>query len=539
MLNKNKLALTSNQTVFLLVVYCLVVLNLGFWNHFFSIQQEAGYNWLLIATMPIFLAAAMNLVFQLLFYPYWHRVFFPIVLVLGSGAAYAVMTQGIYFNADQIVNILHTDPGEASAWISPKFVGWVLCTGVIPALLYAFGLKLKPASTTWWKGVGWRLISMVASLLVVGVVAGVAYQSYASFFRNHKAIVHKIVPSSYLGGIVRVAYNHYEENRPFEPIGLDAQRKVAQGAEKNVFILVVGETTRAQNWGLNSHAPATTPQLAAMPDVINFPDVSSCGTSTAVSVPCMFSNMGRANFNDGKARHQEGLLDILQRAGLYVSWRENDSGCKGVCDRVKQLNIIDIAPPQACKNGLCFDSTLLLNLKEEIAAMPNDGVIVLHTVGSHGPAYYDRYPVELRKFTPTCDTNQLQDCSSEQLQNTYNNTVLAVDDMLAKTIQLLKNSNVNAALWYMSDHGESLGEKGMYLHGAPYVVAPKEQTHIPMVFWANEGFYKAKGLNRQCLTEKSVQPYSHDHVFSSMLGVLDVSTREYKVEGDMFAACRG
>ena len=539
MLNKNKLALTSNQTVFLLVVYCLVVLNLGFWNHFFSIQQEAGYNWLLIATMPIFLEAAMNLVLHLLFYHYFNLVFFPIVLVLGSGAAYAVMTQGIYFNADQIVNILHTDPGEASAWISSKFVVWVVCTGVLPALLYVLGFRLKPAASVRWKNVGWRLVSMLGSLVVIGAIAGVAYQSYASFFRNHKAIVHKIVPSSYLGGIVQVGLNHYEASRPLERIGLDASRKVAQGAQKNVLIFVVGETTRAQNWGLNPNAPQTTPQLAAMPEVINYPEVVSCGTSTAVSVPCMFSKMGHADYNERVARHQEGLLDILQRAGLYVSWKDNDGGCKGVCDRVKNMRIIETANPKECKDGLCYDRTLLEHLQEEIASMPQDGVIVLHTVGSHGPAYYERYPQEFRKFTPTCDTNQLQDCDAERLQNTYNNTILSVDDTLVRTIRLLQASQVNAAVWYVSDHGESLGEKGMYLHGAPYVVAPAEQTHVPMVFWANTGFYQAKGLNYQCLKERSSKLHSHDHVFSSILGLMDVSTSEYRQDREMFAACRG
>ena len=243
--------------------------------------------------------------------------------------------------------------------------------------------------------------------------------------------------------------------------------------------------------------------------------------------------------NERVARHQEGLLDILQRAGLYVSWKDNDGGCKGVCDRVKNMRIIETANPKECKDGLCYDRTLLEHLQEEIASMPQDGVIVLHTVGSHGPAYYERYPQEFRKFTPTCDTNQLQDCDAEKLQNTYNNTILSIDDTLVRTMRLLQASQVNAAVWYVFDHGESLGEKGMYLHGAPYVVAPAEQTHVPMVFWANTGFYQAKGLNYQCLKERSSKLHSHDHVFSSILGLMDVSTSEYRQDRDMFAACRG
>lgn len=535
-----KLALSANQFILVFILYCLVVLNVGFWSDFWEIMQKNGgfaKNAILIFTMPLFLLATMNFIFQVFFYPYLHRVLFPLALVLASAASYATMTQGIYFNTDQIVNIVQTNPEEAGSWINTKFILWVIFTGILPAICYNVFLTLKPAEK-WYKGILWRLASVAISFLVIGAIAAVSYQNYASFFRPNKAIVHKIMPTSYLGASIKVTYEHYEAKRPFEQIGLDAKRKTAQGETKNVFILVVGETTRAQNWGLNANAPQTTPQLAKMSDVINFPDVSSCGTATAISVPCMFSNMDRVNYDARIASHQEGVLDILQRAGLYVSWKDNDGGCKGTCDRVKNMRITETADPKMCKNGLCYDTTLLDNLADEIAKMPNDGVIVLHMVGSHGPAYYERYPDSLRKFTPTCDTNQLQDCSYEDLQNTYNNTIVAVDDMLAKTIELLKQQNINSALWYMSDHGESLGEKGMYLHGAPYMIAPKEQTHIPMIFWANAGFYQAKGLDEQCLKQKSTETYSHDNLFSSMLGIMDVETSEYKAEQDIFAQCR-
>ncbi|MDO4222614.1 MAG: phosphoethanolamine--lipid A transferase [Acinetobacter sp.] len=536
-MKKFRLKLTSNQLLLLFIVYCVAVLNIGYWSNFASIVQETTGNLLLILTMPIFLIAIMNIIFQLFFYPYVHRVLFPLVLVLGAGASYAVMTQGIYFNDEQIQNIVQTDVHEAGAWINTKFILWIIFTGILPALFYAFCIELK-ITRPWYKEILWRVASVVISFIVIAAIAAVSYQNYASFFRNHKAIVHKIVPTNYLGASIKVAYEHYESTRPFVQIGLDAKRIAPQGEKKNVFIFVLGETTRAQNWGLNANAPATTPQLAAMKDVINFPNVSSCGTATAVSVPCMFSNMNRSDYDPLKARHQEGVLDILNRAGLYVSWKNNNGGCKGTCDRVKYVDIIPISPKEECEGGLCYDRNLLTGLKQEIEQMPNDGVIVLHTTGSHGPAYYQRYPKELRKFTPTCDSNQLQDCDPTALQNTYNNTVVAVDDTLARTIQLLKESNVNAAMWYISDHGESLGEKGMYLHGAPYIVAPSEQTHIPMVFWANDGFYQAKNLDAKCLAQNASKDYSHDNFFSSMIGIMDVATQEYHKEQDIFAQCR-
>lgn len=535
-----KLTLSSNQIILLLTIYHIAVFNIGYWTNFLDIVGAMGgiaKNLALVLTMSIFLICTLNIILQALFYPYLHRILMPVILLLSSAASYAVMTQGIYFNDEQIINIVQTNIGEAGAWINTKFIVWLMITGVIPALFYLFKIKLK-SDVMWYKAIAWRVASVVISLSIIALIAVASYQSYASYFRNHKAIVHKIVPSNYLGASIKAGYNHYEQNRPFVTIGEDAKRKYPQQANKNVLIFVLGETTRAKNWGLNANAPNTTPQLAQRQDVINFSDVSSCGTATAISVPCIFSNMTRDEFKLQDARHQEGLMDVLQRAGLYTSWRENDAGCKGACDRIKHIEIEPLVDKSQCKGGLCYGTALLHKLSEEIQAMPNDGIIVLHTNGSHGPAYFERYPAELKKFTPTCDTNQLQDCSAEQLENTYNNTIVAIDDMLTKTIQLLEQTQVNSALFYVSDHGESLGENGLYLHGAPYVVAPKEQTQVPMIFWANSGFYQAKNLDAQCLDANKDKSYSHDYIFHSMLGLFDVSTREYQEKLDLFQPCR-
>lgn len=533
--------LSSNKIILLFTLYFVLVLNIGFWR---SVLENApisnSANWLLLATMPLFIVATMNVCLQILFWPKVNRVLFPLILVMAAGASYAVMTQGIYFNSDQIQNILQTNQTEASAWISVKFIAWLLITGILPALFYIVFVRVE-ANKHWFKGLLWRLASVAVSLGIILVLAATSYQSYASFFRNNKGINHQIIPVNFIGASFKTAYNYYDAHRPFEQIGLDAKRLTPQGAKKNLMVLVVGETTRAENWGLNAGAPDTTPQLKQIGDVINYPQVSSCGTSTAISVHCIFSRMSREEYNDNTAKHQENLLDMLQRAGLYTSWRENDSGCKEVCNRIKHIDMYKTIADAAtqCKGDLCYDTVLLDKLQQEIDAMPNDGIIVLHTNGSHGPAYFERYPPQLRKFTPTCDTNQIQDCDLTKLANTYNNTIVAIDDMLAKTIKLLKaDDKVNSALWYFSDHGESLGEKGIFLHAAPYAIAPSQQTHVPMIFWASPGFYSDRKLDEACMRQTAQQPKSHDNVFHSLLGIFDIGTQEYKKELDMFALCR-
>ena len=531
--------LTRNQIILLFSLYAVLVLNLGFWQKTWEVTQIAGRrDWLLLLTMPLFLVATLNFVMQLLFWPKLHRILVPLLLVAGSGAAYAVMTQRIYFNADMIQNLLQTNPAEASAWLSVKFILWIVLTGLLPAFLYIRYLKVRYAPT-WYKEFGRRLLSIALSVVVIVTIAAVGYQNYASFFRNNHAIPHQIVPTNLLGALVKTAYVAYDANRPFVQIGTDAKRQALPSERKRLLVLVVGETTRAQNWGLNPGARNTTPQLAQTEGVINYPNVSSCGTATAVSLPCMFSNLGRKNYSAAVAKHREGLMDVLQRAGLYTSWRENDGGCKGTCDRIKHVEVRTLSQPEQCIKEGCYDMATLNNLAEEIQQMPHDGVIVLHTMGSHGPAYYQRYTSEFEKFSPTCNTNQLQDCSTEQLNNTYDNTIVYIDHMLASTIKLLQQqSDTDTALLYVSDHGESLGENGMYLHGAPYAVAPKQQTQIPMIFWASPGFYQAQQLNQSCLNKNAATDYSHDNLFHSVLGLMDVQTKEYQPQLDLFAGCR-
>ena len=531
--------LTANRLILMLCLYAAAVLNVGFWRVVREGSQlQHGTDWQLILTMPLLIVAVTNLAFQLLFWPYLHRVLMPLLLLAGSAIAYAVMVQGIYFNSDMLQNVLQTDQAEVSAWLSWKFVGWLSLTGMIPAWLY-----LRYAQTAgygrWYQALGWRLLSVLCSLLTITLVSILSYQSHASFFRNFKAAPHKLVPINLVAASIKTAYDTYDASRPFEAIALDAHRITPPHSRKRVLILVVGETTRAKNWGLNPGAPDTTPQLKRIPNIINYPDVSACGTATAISLPCMFSRMSRNDYQPNRARHQEGLMDILQRAGLYTSWRENDGGCKNTCDRIRHIDIRSLAHEGQCNREGCLDMTLLNGLEDEVRDMQNDGVIVLHGMGSHGPTYFQRYTREFRRFTPTCDTSQLQDCDAQALQNTYNNTIVYIDHMLASTIAILnRQANTDAALWYLSDHGESLGEKGMYLHGAPYLVAPREQTHIPMIFWANEGWYEGLGLSADCLRQHANQHYSHDNLFHSMLGIFDVRTREYQPKLDMFASCR-
>ena len=257
----------------------------------------------------------------------------------------------------------------------------------------------------------------------------------------------------------------------------------------------------------------------------------------------MFSTFTRSNYDGVKAEHQDNVLDILQRAGVAVTWLDNDADCKEVCQNVPTVNVTALALPEFCHDGECLDNILLPQL-QKILDTPSDKdeIVILHTIGSHGPTYYQRYTEKERIFTPTCDTNAIHQCSREQLVNTYDNTIVYVDQFLDKVIALLASrDDLESVLLYVSDHGESLGENGMYLHSAPYSIAPKEQTQVPMIMWFSKMFRQNEGIDFQCLENRAKnEQFSHDNYFSTVFGLMDMShvSETYQGEMDILAACK-
>jgi lipid A ethanolaminephosphotransferase len=259
--------------------------------------------------------------------------------------------------------------------------------------------------------------------------------------------------------------------------------------------------------------------------------MTSCGTSTAISVPCIFSNFTRGQFNNEKAATTENLLDILSHTKkINILWRDNNSNSKGVALRVtyedyKQPPNNTICDPE------CRDVGMLVGLQDYINKNKEENIfIVLHQMGNHGPAYYKRYPPTFEKFKPACQTNELEKCSNEEINNAYDNAILYTDFFLSKVITLLKenSNNFGTAMFYVSDHGESLGEKGVYLHSLPYFMAPDEQKNIAAVLWF--GGDLAKRTNYDLLKKRTSMPYSHDNIFHTFLGLMDIKTPEYKKE---------
>ncbi|PKQ75082.1 phosphoethanolamine transferase [Aeromonas sobria] len=526
--------------VLLLALVFSFLLNWPVLLHFYDILSNLEHFKVgFVISIPFLLVAALNFVFMPFSIRYLMKPFFAFLFVMGSIASYTMMKYRVLFDGDMIQNIFETNQSEAYAYVNLSIIMWVLFTGVLPAILIFF-VKIEYAST-WYKGIAQRLLSMFFSLVIVGIIAALYYQDYASIGRNNQTLNREIVPANFMYSTSKYLYRRYmAEPIPFVTLGDDATR-ITKKDKPTLMFLVVGETARGKNFSMNGYEKDTNPFTSKSGGVISFNDVRSCGTATAVSVPCMFSNMGRKEFDDNRARNSEGLLDVLQKTGISIFWKENDGGCKGVCDRVPNIEIKPKDHPKFCDKNTCYDEVVLQDLDSEIAQMKGDKLVGFHLIGSHGPTYYKRYPDAHRQFTPDCPRSDIENCTDEELTNTYDNTIRYTDFVIAEMIAKLKTyeDKYNTALLYVSDHGESLGAMGLYLHGTPYKFAPDDQTRVPMQVWMSPGFTKEKGVDMACLQQKAADTrYSHDNIFSSVLGIWDVKTSVYEKGLDIFSQCR-
>lgn len=496
---------------------------------------------LFIANLALLLWLLTFAFFSLFNFPRLGKIIAGLLLVIAAMVAYFMDAYGVLIHRLMIQNLVETDVREVRSLLNVHLAIYLIGLGIAPALV----LARLPVSYNTWTSEIWQKAKHIGLALIAAIVLVASMSAdYASFFRNHKDVRQMANPLnavyagvSFLGGSDRIV--------EVKPYGEDARRNaqaVAQ-AKPTLFILVVGETARADHFGLNGYNRDTTPLLAKQ-QLLNFSKVTSCGTETAVSVPCMFSGLGRKDYSDNKAKSREGLLDIINRAGIQVLWRDNNSSCKGTCNRVAYEDMQHLQVPELCNSRECFDEILLHQLDEKLTATADakatSHLIVLHQKGSHGPDYFNRYPLDREIFQPACKTNQLQACSQQEVINGFDNTIRYTDMFLNSTIEWLKTKQPSyyTALLYLSDHGESLGEKGMYLHGMPYALAPEAQKQVPLFMWLPADFAQANKLNTDCLAQLTGQSYSQDNLFHTMLGLLNVDTSVYDEKLDITKGCR-
>lgn len=494
--------------------------NLDHWMFFFSVGLAF---FLLLHTLLLLVS------FRPVFKPF-------VVLLLLSAAAIGYFSDsfGVVIDRTMIHNIMETDVHEASELLTLSLFIHVFLYGILPAGFVALTpVRYQSGKKEFFTRTG----VVFASLILILCLGLSSYKQFVLFGRENRDLQVFLNPSYPVYSLVKVMRQKYaaHADQPLQTIAADATRTAAD--HRTVVVMVLGETARAKEFAFSGYSRSTNPELEARGDVM-YVDVQACGTSTAESLPCIFSALDRKNYKRDKAGRQENVLDILQGVGVRVLWRDNNSGSKGVADRVVYEDLSRANDAELCQSDNCFDEVLLRDLDRRLAETNEDMLVVLHMKGSHGPSYYKRTPPEFKTYLPECSMDNIQDCSQESLVNAYDNTIVYTDYVLAKLIDLLQGQNYPTAMLYVSDHGESLGESGVYLHGLPYALAPEEQTRVPLIFWASDRFVLQNSLAAEALRSLGQAPISHDNIFHSLLGLFDVSSQIYRPDLDILAVSR-
>ena len=538
-----------------------VVGNLALWQALWQLPDLHGWRGVLLGL--VIASMVFCVCVSLLSLLSWRGLLRPTLLLMALITALSthyMMSYGIVIDTPMVINVLQTDVGEARDQLSLS----VLMSVALIVLPLAWWIWRQPLAWPRWP-VQWvhNLGMLLGGVVGTCVLTYLSFQDFSNLMRNQTQLRYLINPLNTVYALAEVVLIPTQVDQQIRPLGEDAQivplptrnakaphprQAKAWGSQPPLLVIALGETARSRNFSLNGYARNTNPELQAL-GVLSYRQVSSCGTSTAASLPCMFSHLGREGY-EARTAEYENLLDVLARAGYHVMWIDNQSGCKGLCDRIPSVRTSQLSlNTSECSQGECMDAVLLPVLKEQLAkrlsAAPADRqttagtVVVLHLMGSHGPAYFKRSRAPHKPFQPECTSIVLSDCSNQEIVNAYDNSLVYTDHILSELIQWLRQqaSQGPTGLIYVSDHGESLGENNLYLHGMPYAIAPTVQTHVPLITWWSDQFQQVRGLRHECLKQDLDKPLSHDNLYHSVLGLMRVQTHSYQPDLDLFRRC--
>lgn len=453
-----------------------------------------------------------------------------LLTLLGATSLVVWLYYGIAMTPDMVRNFLATDFHEASGyWSWSLALNFILIT--LPGLLLINRLRSSRRPESKLKRLGICVVTLLCGVFVLFI----QLQPFSALMRGDKSLRYLFAPVNIVYSTSSTLLRDQNPEKAQKVI-VDASPKAIFTSDKpTLFVVLIGETARSANWQLANYEKATNPELSKL-NIVNIPKVQACGTSTDVSLPCMLSRVGRRDYDRKRILTEESLPSLLKRAGFSVTWVDNQSGCKGTCDGVRVTK--PTPDPLYCHAGTCMDGVFNRSIDEAFNALKtqNHTVLFLHMMGSHGPAYYKRSTESEKVFGKECTDPTFKSCSKESIRAAYDSSIRYTDRVVAELIRKLQNrADINTALIYLSDHGESLGENGLYLHGAPYYIAPDEQKIVPMVMWFSEPFKKNYTIDTRVIEENSHKPVTHDHLYHTILGLLNVRSSTYDSQWDLSA----
>ena len=500
------------------------------YNYLFILKMVESTN-LWVGCLTIFvLFLGFVVAYAILLQKYVAKYVMAFFIVGNTAAVYFMHTYNIAIDKIMMINVFQTDTAEAGALLSVNMLVFVFVAAVLLICL----VRSRIDYATWQKDLLSRVKLIVLSVVLLALILLPVAGKLDTFVQERKHLLYMLVPSNYIGstiGAIKVVKKHGN----LKPLDKKAElnRYWKQNGRKNLFVVVVGESVRADSYALNGYERDANKYLQEFAkDMMVFKHAKACGTSTAISVPCMFSPYGQKDFVPGSASYVENVLDVFNYNGYKAIWRENNSSCKGNCSRI----ITEIF----CQDNSCMDGLMQNDLKEKLEEINDNAIVVLHQYGSHGPDYFKRYPKEFEIYKPVCQKEILKDCSYDEIRNAYDNSVVYNSYLAAEMLKDLQelDDKYNVVVFYTSDHGESLGENGVYLHAAVYKYAPHYQTEVPFWIWMPQKTKQNMNYDEICLSKQSERQISHDNLFHSLLGVSGLKIDAYDENLDVFAPCR-
>jgi len=496
-----------------LTVYCLTLslfTLIAFHFPFFQLvikNVEKGLNGAMIFGGLALIMLALNYFFYYLVSFIGRivgRCIIAFTLIGNAITLYFINTYEVLITKQMMGNVFNTQFSEASGFFSISFFIYVLLLGILPSV-YVFARKTDYGSYR-------RFFTNIG--ISLGIVLGIALghmKNWPWIDRNSTELGSLLMPWSYTINSIRY-FNAEKKRNAVEILLPDA---TITDKRKDVCILIIGESARRDHFSLYGYEKETNPYT-----------VKDSVTALVANASATYTTAGVKAILDHKpsGKLYEILPNYLYRTGVDVTWRTSNWGEPPVHIRnYFKIDQLQKTYPQADAR---YDGILLEGLKETIAANENDKIlIVLHTNTSHGPTYYKKYPAEFEIFTPVCNTVEMAKANPAELLNAYDNSIVYTDYLIHSAIGILKDlPERRSCLIYISDHGESLGENNLYMHGVPMSMAPKEQIEIPFLVWTSD-------------TETKIKPLAevgHYHVFHSILDFLGIESPIYDESMNIF-----
>ncbi|SEH49123.1 lipid A ethanolaminephosphotransferase [Chryseobacterium culicis] len=492
----------------LMSLLTLLLFHIPFYCFVFKNLKLTSYSGIMLIVNLIVLMIVVNALFYYLIYFLFRfiaKVLMVISFIINSVALYFIDTYGIIIDESMIGNIFNTNYSESSSYISLKLVIYIFLFGVFPSIYISKANIILPRARRF------ALVS-VQTVVFIFIIVYANSNNWLWIDKNSKTLGGLAMPWSYsVNSLIFYINNKKKTERE-----ILLPKATIQDNEKAVIILVIGESARKQNFSLYGYNKNTNPQLTKLSNVYHF-DAISTATYTTAGVKSILEHKKSDDLN-------EILPNYLYRNNVEVIWRTTNWGEPPL--HIKKYQNGDILR-QNCKGVGCnYDEILLTDLEEEIQSSKNNKILViLHTSTSHGPSYNKKYPTGFEIFKPVCNSVDLANCSNQDLINAYDNTILYTDHILSTVIGKLKKMNTyKSAMIFVSDHGESLGENNLYMHGLPIKIAPKEQYEIPFIVW----------ISNNSIQLKSYETLSQNHVFHSVLNFLSIKSPIYDEEMNIF-----